>query len=375
MHVPAPEQPSLYLLPGFDPHGSRTLVRILQTELANLNPALGLRRLSHQGPLSHWQLETMAGRPRRRLTLLGWNDLVRRRWSRSPWTLLQHGLALYGHYLPKHRTWRTLQTLPKPTVLALLWPLLFWLLIALGAALSLAGVVWIPLPLPLPLRACVAAAALLGWLQFGLQQAERRRVDWLFRALYFSTTLCKGEEHDLRERLNLFADHLLANLEATDGAPITLVAHSTGCYLAFHIMERLIQAGALRRWPHALQLITLGHNPAVLARFHPDSPTGHALRASLAANLAWRDITCLDDWMSFSGVDLPLPLRGEQAAASVQRCQQPLAMAAGLTDRKAILTHQFILHFQYFRQGSLPGFGGLDWLLSGNSDQPCHAHD
>ncbi len=365
MPQPGTAHAHLFLLPGFDPHGSRTLLRLLQRELAQVNPRLRLQRLGRSESVSHWQIATSSGQPLRRLSLLGWNDLVRRRWSRSPWRLLAQGLQLYGAYLCQPSTWQALLDLPRPAV-TLLWPLLFWLVIGLPAALSLALVAW--QPWPLASRALLGAALLLGWVWLGLRQAEIRRVGWLFRALHFSAGLRHGEDHDLRERLDRFADQLLAQVRASGGAPITLVAHSTGCYLAMLLVQRLLESGIERDWPGALTLVTLGHNPAVLVRFHPRSATSRAIRSVLASGLPWLDLTCRDDWMSFAEVDL-CRLLGGAPAAGLQCRQLPLARAAGLGGgRAAVLTHQFVLHFQYFRHGLGSGFSVLEWLLPERHD-------
>lgn len=363
MLQPGTAHAHLFLLPGFDPHGSRTLLQLLQRELARVNPCLRLQRLGRVRSVSHWRIATSSGQPLRRLSLLGWNDLVRRRWSRSPWRLLAQGLELYGAYLWQPSTWRALLELPKPAV-TVLWPLLFWLVISLPAALILALVAW--QPWPLASRALLGGALLLGWVWLGLRQAERRRVGWLFRAIHFSTGLRHGEDHDLRERLDRFADQLLAQVRASGGAPITLVAHSTGCYLALHLVQRLLEAGIERDWPGALTLVTLGHNPAVLVRFHPGSATSRAIRSVLAAGLPWLDLTCRDDWMSFAEVDLARVLKREASKMPEER-QASLAEAAELKGHQAIMNNQFLLHFQYFRHA--PGFSCLEWILPSSADE------
>jgi hypothetical protein len=357
MHPSGPGPSHLYLIPGFDPHGSRTVMRLLREALQAVDPVLRLKRLGHRGSISRWQIRGGNRKPLRQLTVLSWNDIVRRRWAQSPWQLLVRGAALYPGHLPRLLA----ISLKHPKVsFTLIWPMLFWVAISLAAAVSARLVTTLPLQPAIQLPALVAVLG--GWWLVGIRQAKQRRLGWLWRAIDFSAALGRGEESDLAQRLDRFARQISEDLVTSQGGPITVVGHSTGSYLSLHLMERLRQSGVLSRWPGAVQLLTLGHNPAVLALFNPQGRTAANATALLECGLAWCDLTCPDDWMSFAQVDL-LQVLDRPRASGLQRRRARLAQAAGLKGTMAVLNHQFVLHFQYFRHGPAEEYSLLQWLL------------
>ena len=352
----------LYLVPGFDPGGTRTLLRLLRHELAQAEPPLKLQGLGHRGHLSQWVVQRRGGGgnrvPLAWVSVLSWDDIVRRRWARTPWRLCWQGLLLYLDYLARPRTWHSMRRLPKASF-TFFWPLCFVLILALAALLSLLPLALLPHPLPFPL----ATVVLLAWLIFGVREAERRRVSWLFRAIHFSCGLSRREGADLAARLDGFAEQIEAGVAAEPERPITVAGHSTGSYLAVNLALRLVELQVPQRTRGGFQLLTLGQNPALMASLSTRERVRRDLASLLDAGVSWTDLTCQDDWMSFAEADLAAVLGRAGTRSGLRHRHVPLAEAAGLATPGAVLNHQFLLHFQYFRHAGAGQFSCLHWLL------------
>lgn len=355
----------IYLLPGFDPGGTRTLLRLLRQELAHAEPPLKLRGLGHRGHLSQWMVQSSCGgsneAPLALVSVLSWDDIVIRRWARTPWELCGQGLLLYLGYLARPRTWHSIRKLPKASF-TFFWPLCFVMILALAALLSVIPLALLPPPLPLPL----ATVVLVAWLIFGVREAERRRVSWLFRAIHFSCGLSRREGADLAARLDGFAEQIEAGVAAEPERPITVAGHSTGSYLAVNLALRLVERQVPQRTRGGFQLLTLGQNPALMASLSTRERVRRDLARLLDAGVSWTDLTCQDDWMSFAEADLAAVLGRASTSSGLRHRQVPLAEAAGLATTAAVLNHQFVLHFQYFRHAGAGQFSCLHWLLPAN---------
>lgn len=352
----------IYLLPGFDPGGTRTLLRLLRSELAQANPQLKLKSL---GQRSHAVMRRDAlpqEAPLAEISLLSWDDIVRHRWARHPWQLCWQGLGLYWHYLFRRRTLQTAKKLPKASF-TFFWPLIF--VLTLGLAALACTIVVAALPLAAWLRGSLIVILVVGWIGYGLKQAERRRVDWLFRAIHFSCKLTFAEGADLSDRLDHFADQTISSISKEPTKDHIVVGYSSGAYLALKLILRILQRRSKAFSLDGLQLITLGQNPAFLASISTRDQFRSELNTLLDASIPWTDFTCRDDWMSFAEVDVAGVLEREPSQ-SPRRCQVGLTEAAGLKGRKAVLNNQFVLHFQYFRHA--PEFSCLDWILPSGAD-------
>jgi len=355
----------VYLLPGFDPGGTRSLLRLLRGELAQADPPLRLKRRKSISALPCWVLQDRSATQAvslGRLTLLSWDDIVRRRWVKPAWRLCWQGLRLYGYYLLHARTLRTIQTLPKASFTSF-WPMVFVLSLSL-AALAQALLIAL-LPIAAGWKLVLIGCSLAGWLWFGLKQADRRRVDWLFRAIHFSCTLTHGEGDDLSQRLDDFAEAIASNIRSDKKGRHLIVGHSAGAYLAQKVAIRVLEKTGQLPHSSSLQLITLGQNPAFLASISTREQFRRELRTLLEQATPWMDFTCREDWMSFAEVELARVL-GCPPGPFPQRRQVNLAGAAGLPDLKAVLNNQFVLHFQYFRHAR--EFSCLEWLQASCSD-------
>jgi len=355
----------VYLLPGFDPGGTRTLLRLLRGELAQADPPLRLKRRESSGALPCWVLQDRSATQAvslGRLTLLSWDDIVRRRWVKPAWRLCWQGLRLYGYYLLHARTLRTIQTLPKASF-TFFWPMVF--VMGLGLAALAQALLIALLPIAAGWKLLLIGCSLAGWLWFGLKQADRRRVDWLFRAIHFSCTLTHGEGDDLSQRLDDFAEAIASNIRSDKKGRHLIVGHSAGAYLAQKVAIRVLEKTGQLPHSSSLQLITLGQNPAFLASISTREQFRRELRTLLEQATPWMDFTCREDWMSFAEVELARVL-GCPPGPFPQRRQVNLAGAAGLPDLKAVLNNQFVLHFQYFRHAR--EFSCLEWLQASCSD-------
>jgi len=352
-------------LPGFDPSGTRTLLRLLSSELAHAEPPLKLKKLGRAGGLSHWRIHRSTpatGENLASLTVLSWDDVVRQRWAKNGGKLCWQGLGLYGHYLPRWRMIQTVRKRPKASF-TFFWPLVFVLSISLAALGSVFAITLIPIVAGL--KIALIASALAGWTLFGLQQSEQRRVDWLFRAMHCSYKLTIEEKKSLSKRLDLFADHVSKQIDEFPKSQHIVAGYSTGVYLATKIILRILEQKKGTKLPANLKLLTIGQNPGFLASITPQESFRDELNTLLDSSIPWIDLTSPDDWMSFAEVDLYEVLK-RAPGKSLKCVKAPLAEAAGLKGFKDILNHQFVLHFQYFRHAK--AFSCLDWLASSHLD-------
>ena len=352
-------------MPGFDPSGTRTLLRLLSSELAHAAPPLKLKKLGRAGSFSRWTIhrstQATAENPVN-LTVLSWDDIVRQRWTKNGWKLCWQGLRLYGHYMPRWRMLHTLRKWPKASF-TFFWPLVFVLSISLSALASILAITLIPIIAGI--KIALISSVLAGWTLFGLKQSDQRRVDWLFRAIHFSCRLTEREGTDLSDRLDFFAERLKKQIDENPNQEHIVVGYSTGAYLAIKVILRILtinQYIALKTKP---KLITMGQNPGFSASMSLQKNFRNELKALLDSSIQWADLASADDWMSFAEVDLREVLK-QPPGDCPKRVQAALAEACGLKGPKDILNNQFVLHFQYFRHSK--AFSCLDWLVSSHLD-------
>ncbi|MDM7958675.1 MAG: hypothetical protein QUV04_02830 [Synechococcus sp. WH 8007] len=181
--------------------------------------------------------------------------------------------------------------------------------------------------------------------------SSKRRIGWLFRALYFSFITGPGALKVLDERLAYFQRYVESIETRFPSSETRLIGHSVGSYLALMISAQL--TGRDSKIP--FKLVTLGQSPVFWLCLSSQKKSIHSLLVSLSStSLAWLDVVSSDDWMSFSGIELSDYLEHDRSDFPTQ-LNLDLAASAGLSKiPRVLLNHQFKLHFQYFRCGSTP---------------------
>ena len=366
----------VYLLSGFDPRGAPHYHRLLAEQLRLYRRrvrrplALGRRRALGDSLLSRWGVQER-GQPALELVFLHWDDIARQHWPRQPLRLLWDGLGIYGWYLLGGGLWRIGRCSPRVAFCGLypcLWActaLLLALAVGAGIGAAAAGLGW---PWGLGVGLALLAAALVclqAW-----RWAERLGVLWLFRSIRFTHRLGQARDRELRQRVQLLAQRLLALEAEAPAAEVLLVGHSSGSFVLAMLAAELRRQPAWPQLAPRVRLLSLGQNLANLA-VHPGAQLFHRDLLELAADPRppWLDLTSRDDYLCFAGVDpyascgLPSPA----GAAYPERRLVPLAQGRGIRSWWQLMGCQFDLHFDYLRSGdpARGGFDGLALLLEG----------
>ncbi|NOW47916.1 hypothetical protein FHW96_004100 [Novosphingobium sp. SG751A] len=282
--APAPAfKRKIFYLPGYDPRGSRHYHAILAEEAAK-DGALNLSRRRRAGANVVWTLERGDGAASGAHEFLVWDDIVRATWAKHPPALLRQGIRTYWH-LCRHLDWRLARRWPRagwvtlfaPGVLFIALPMLF----SLGLW-GLAGRGWLAFPVALG----------LGWV-LAMELQKRLHSLWLLRFVIFSTIVSRQEAPGLEDRLDRFAERIVAALDE-DWDEVLLIAHSAGTILSMMVMARLLarRGGAM---PDHFAVVTLGSVVQLIACRGDAAWFGADLDAVAAGDFRWLDIASVTD--------------------------------------------------------------------------------
>lgn len=363
--MPAVRKRLLFYFPGYDPDAKRRYRTLFMRELRRYVKRFETveSEVSNVIPSNCEQIQTwtvQVGKlgqvTKTTYSVMLWDDLVRRDMARSPFaTAILNARALLhvacnGTLFRFYRaSWKCANLIIYPFVTTLLLlgclVLLIWLsytqlssglgfspwvTLVLGTAIGLAGLRGIA---PLLERAFLWQLMCDGI--FHWQHANRRRPDYL-------------------ARLELFAEHLRAEIREIEADEILLVGHSTGALTAAEVAARLLTGDeALGRDGPALSLLTLGSSLPMVAL----QPSACSIRREIeilvaSQRLTWVDYQAPQDWMSFPGFepsrDLHLQVTADQIANPIVRSSKFREIVGPETyrtiDRRPLLTHfQFLM--------------------------------
>lgn len=291
---------------------------------------------------------------------LRWDDIVRLQWPRSRLRLVGLTLATTGRLLANGSLWRILQT-SWPAFLALAAPagLIVATALAVLGATSLSW--WVGVSLSPLLGAASALGLLLGLVGWALRAQARGQAAWLMRSAAVILQQARGELPALEQRLDTFADRLVA-LAASEGIDeVLVVGHSSGAMLAVSVLARALAADpALLERTSKVALLTLGQCIPVLSY----QPRASGFRAELAAlrrrpTLTWIDVTAPPDGCCFALVDpTEVCLDGlpasERAPGGPKRLSPRFAQSFSPRRYREIKRDKYRCHFQYLMATELP---------------------
>ena len=368
----------VFYYPGYDPE-SRTRYRLLFVRellrrakcFGEAKPQISRAGLSADGLVQNWTVTTPSGVETSYDVLL-WDDLVARDSERSRFVSV--ALLVVGtlHALIRGKLF-TFYRLNWKYGNVIIYP--FVLLLLLGAVSALVALVvhahlgdWYAHSLGLPPWATIPLGILvgLGWIR-AMEVLLTRAFFWqLLNDWVFNWQHGQGRRPDYEERLNVFADHLVARLSAFADAgealdEILVVGHSTGGLTAVEVTARLLardlDVGA--RGP-VLSVATLGSGLPLVA-VQPQAARVRADIASLVTSrrVAWIDYVAPQDWMNFPRFnplhDLDLPIEaGSPIVNPTIRSARFREILADETYRKVRL-RPFRMHFQFLMSNDRPG--------------------
>lgn len=306
---------------GFDPRGAAHYHRLCREEAAKPQPdpgtlVVGAReKLSthmSRWPVSWSDPQEDATSVETEHVFMGWDDIVRANWSRSPAALAREFVQTYLH-LFRHIGAGRVGRMYRPALLAGLLPLLIValpLLLAalLGGVLGLQGV----------LSAAVGATA-VWWF------AARGGMLWLLRIFTFYTRMGKAPIPGHARRTREWTEAIIALQQSDPVDEVLLVGHSVGAVMMVDAVDALLrdtrwqamQAGRPTMW------LTLGQSFPLLAL----APGAQAFRDTLARlcahdSLRWWDVTARIDPLCFHGL---APLAGTAQHPPAMRWPVPHA--------------------------------------------------
>lgn len=347
----------IFYLSGFDPRGARFYHQLFAEQATKFNATSGRtvsvgKRERQPENGTRWEVRDAAADAVTDYQFLGWDDLVRDYWVRSPATLLIKAIIAYWHFIVR-LDWTIVKRFP----------------IGVRVAFFAPGVLGIVLPVALGVILWLAAAALFGQ-GWGAAVAvllmvatiavvmHRIRGLWLLRFIIFNDILA----HDrlspaLTARLDYFADLIAASLDE-DWDEILFVTHSNGSILAVPVMARLL---ALRgaTLPENFSLVTLGSCIALIGN-RKDSHHFHAQLESVGqGDFHWLDIGSITDIICIANIDPCISCAQPRRAKLTQlsprwfKYSDPETYAARKADRHNT-------HFDYLR--SFDRLSPLDYI-------------
>lgn len=299
---------------GFDPRGAAYYQRLSQQEAAKPQPQGGVlsvgRRRKSLGGVPHWPVEWKSSSAVDETQVatdhvfMGWDDIIRAHWSRSPWALAVEFFRTYrGIFfdVSLKRTRGIYQTafltgvLPAVYLLGTLLLGIFlgglghWL--AVGNAPSAHGwvvsAVWV----------LAAGAVATAW-WYGTQKG----LFWLLRIFHFIILMGRGPISGLEQRTRDWVEQMVRAQQADPVDEVVLVGHSVGTLVMVYALDGLLND---ERWQHMQAgrktlVLTLGQCYPFVAMV----PKAHAFRdllrrLSFDTRLLWVDVTARIDPLCF----------------------------------------------------------------------------
>jgi hypothetical protein len=358
----------IFYISGFDPRGAAFYHSLFRDEAklqcALSGDALDISRRRRDGPLrDRWDANgQMAGQPvSNEYVFLRWDDLIRQQWARALPAIVGQAFSTVTAYARNgvlRRMYREhlagFQTVVYTAVLMMALALAAVALGGLAAWGASAGLGWTLWP-TLASGLAVMLAVLCTW---PLIEKSLNPL-WASRATTFLLDQGNSRVAGLDERLNAFADQIVAAAQAGEHDEILVVAHSSGVQLAVSTMALALgKCPQLGRQGAPVSLLTLGGCIPLLVLV----PQAQFFRDRLktlveAGQICWVDFNQVTDWICWSAPDL-LAMAGIEAPPGAPR---PLAHSPRIHTLfsaqryEALKRDRLRLHFQYLMAGEKLG--------------------
>ena len=373
----------VFYLSGFDPRGPAFYRRLYQSESAKQaavnGMAISVGKSAKPSKLSQaWTLQANIGdgTVETRYECLRWDDLIRKHWQRNELRIVLDFCRVFAMCVGNGMLWRFLTTAWPPFVAAVVPFLLIMavLSLALGAgalavyALGAAGVsaalVW-----------AGGLGAFAAVMQLGRLMERRMNSYWLLRIYAFTEKQAVDKLPDLEERLDIFAQQLVAKAKAAQDDEILLVGHSTGSIMAISVLARALHIEpALASQGPRISLLTLGQCIPLLS-FWPRAERFRCELASVfeARQIDWVDFTAPTDGACFALID-PVAATGITHPKNAEPNAEPRPKLLS-TRYVTLFTPQtyaamrrnwYRHHFQYLMAGEKAGDYDFFAITAGN---------
>ncbi len=352
----------VFYVSGFDPKGASHYHALYRDEGDRQSSRdgwllqVGSRRRQASGNAA-WPVQASFGEQhvQTHYEFMGWDDVVRRHWPKTTWTLWRDVIAT-TIFNVRHGTLWKMFCLSWPPAVALFAPFLLVCAMLLGVPLVAVGSAWALGGVLGHIGLGVAVGGLVaGVLWAGGRKLEARySMYWMMRSYAFTARQARSEIPDLEARLDELAQRLVARIKAQQDDEVLVVGHSSGAIMTAAIVARALKFSPdLLRGRTTVSLLTLGQWIPLLGLL----PMAHRFRAELqvldgADGLTWVDFSAPPDGCCFALMD---PLK----ACGTARNQAPGVDLKILNPRFATLfdaatyatlrRNKFLMHFQYLR--------------------------
>ena len=315
---------------GFDPRGPAHYHRLFREQAERPQPGGGHLSVSPRhragAHIHRWQVDWQPdpdaddpGSPvRTEHVFMGWDDLIRRHWSRSPLALAREFVRVHAAMLGHVGLGRVRRLYPNAFLTAILPAGWLGASLLLGALAAVGAHAWLAAPLAAALGAGVVAG--LGAL------GAHAGLFWLLRIYHFILCMAQDRVAGLDSRAHDWVEDIIRRQQDDPVDEVVLAGHSVGTLVMIDAVDRLL---ADPRW-QALQrgrrtgMLTLGQCYPCLTLLPGAAAFRQALqRLSRHPDLRWLDVTALIDPMCFYRTP---PLAGTPEAADCG--PQPVQLAA-----------------------------------------------
>jgi hypothetical protein len=319
----------VYFIGGFDPGRPSSFYQEHKTELLRysalsntqhmLSPRQRIDETCHR-----WSVHAQhaQGTTQTTFNYLTWDDVVRSRWARTPYTLIAQAIRSFKNFVCSGAA-RKLHRIGPATVRTALFPYVLALLagIAVGvvstASYALLSVLGCALATIYAITAlATASSVVLAW-----KMLSKTPMTWFLRVVDFANCLAHNESPLLHARIRRWARQIDDSLQASDADEIIVVGYSAGSSLAVAVLAQCIDPRRVNSVsPPRLTLLTLGNCVPVAASL----PAGVQVRADIATvgerAIPWVDFTAPIDWGSFPLADTVMLYAPCHKNSTTQRC-------------------------------------------------------
>jgi pimeloyl-ACP methyl ester carboxylesterase len=363
---------TVFYISGYDPRGPSHYHRLYRDEAAKQSRINGCQfdvgpRRNVDGYEASWTVTS--GPVRAEYRFLRYDDIMRRRWSRTAPAILHDILRSFFLMLWRGVSRRVL-ALSWPIFITLVYPfgLLLLTILVSAAAGGIAAAVsnWL-VALAAGLASFAALASLHAWLE------QRIAAFWLARIISFIAAQGDGSAPDIEARTGIFAQRIAAAMASGSADEVLVVGHSVGTQIAAAAAARALAMTGDRSC--RLSLMTLGHTIPLLGL----QPGAAQFRSELQAlahepRLDWTDFSAAIDSACFPLTD---PIAGSGLAQADPARSSPQLLSTRFPklftpESYAALKGNFKrAHFQYLMAAEIAG--DYDYFLITCGDKSLRA--
>jgi len=352
----------VYFLSGFDPRGASFYHRLYREEArkqARLNGAkISISKRQRASALFHkWtvQADWQGQSTHTDYQFLSWDDLIRKNWVDSLVILIARSMLMYVWHI-RTGLLRKFKKAGRGPFFSSIFPLVFIVLSSVVISLSAVAVActlnWMIANIFVSM---IGVCAMLIWLiKRAKKMGDKLGVWWILQTYLFLATWGKKPIADMNDRIQQFADQIIADAKESSVDEVLIVGHCVGSILAVAVLAKIIEKNDVLL-EGKLKLVTLGQCIPYVS--YPSTAT--AFRQDLVTvveneHYPWVDMGARADPLCFDQVD---PAKAEGMSVSrrrwpITKAVRPYHMYSSETYEK-LKKNKLRIHFQYLMSSEL----------------------